>query len=388
MNILFLPSWYESDAEKNAGVFFTEQALALKKLGNNVTIAIVDILNYPYKSDKPKFKVFKEARHGIDVYRIIVPSYMTGHIPGVFFSYYARYYKKLFKYLLAQGLSFDVMYAHSFWHAGYIATLLKKEFNLPLIVQEHRSMLITGEFSGKVNKYLKATVDNSDAFYCVSNKLRDNVYSRTGLSRGIEILPNMVDDLFQYKPLNNDKFSYTFIGTLNENKRIIQLLKCFEKVCESNNNVVLKIAGDGPQRDQVNVMINSSEVLERTVRVLGLLPREKVLDLLAETNVLVLPSAFETFGVVCIEAMAVGRPVICTRNGSADFVDDSNGVLIDVDSDDQLIDAMRKLYQNYSKYDQHLISEKCVKAYSSTSVMSAVISEMNRLKSKNVADKE
>ena len=327
--------------------------------------------------------MFKEERHGIDVYRMIVPSYMTGHIPGVFFSYYARYYKKLFKYMLAQGLSFDVMYAHSFWHAGYIATMLKKEFNLPLIVQEHRSMLITGEFSGKVNKYLKATVDNSDAFYCVSNKLRDNVYSRTGLSRGIEILPNMVDDLFQYMPLNNDKFTYTFIGTLNENKRIIQLLKCFEKVCESNNNVVLKIAGDGPQRDQVNVMINSSEVLKKTVRVLGLLPREKVLDLLAETNVLVLPSAFETFGVVCIEAMAVGRPVICTRNGSADFVDDSNGVLIDVDSDDQLIDAMRKLYQNYSKYDQQLISEKCVKAYSSASVMSAVISEMNRLKSKN-----
>ncbi len=388
MNILFLPSWYESDSEKNAGVFFTEQALALKKLGNNVTIAIVDILNYPYKSDKPKFKVFKEVRHGIDVYRIIVPSYLTGHIPGVFFSYYARYYKKLFKYLLAQGLSFDVMYAHSFWHAGYIATLLKKEFNLPLVVQEHRSMLITGEFSGKVNKYLKATVDNSDAFYCVSNKLRDNVYSRTGLSRGIEILPNMVDDLFQYMPLNNDKFTYTFIGTLNENKRIIQLLRCFEKICESNNNVVLKIAGDGPQRDQVKLMINSSEVLKKTVRVLGLLPREKVLDLLAETNVLVLPSAFETFGVVCIEAMAVGRPVICTRNGSADFVDDSNGILIDVDSDDQLIDAMRKLYQNYSKYDQQLISEKCVKAYSSTSVMSAVISEMNRLKSKNVADKE
>ena len=34
---------------------------------------------------------------------------------------------------------------------------------------------------------------NSDAFYCVSNKLRDNVYVRTGLSEGIEILPNMVD---------------------------------------------------------------------------------------------------------------------------------------------------------------------------------------------------
>ena len=385
MNILFLPSWYESDSEKNAGVFFTEQALALKNMGNKVTIAIVDILNYPYKSDKSKFKIFKEERHGIDVYRIIVPSYMTGHIPGVFFSYYARYYKKLMKYMLAQGLSFDVMYAHSFWHAGYIATLLKKEFKLPLIVQEHRSMLITGEFSDKVNKYLKSTVDNSDAFYCVSNKLRDNVYARTGLNNGIEILPNMVDDLFQYKQLKNDNFTYTFIGTLNENKRVIQLLKCFEKVRESNNNVVLKIAGDGPLLEQVNENINCSEALRDSVEVLGLLSREKVLDLLVKTNVVILPSAFETFGVVCIEAMAVGRPVICTRNGASDFVDDSNGILIDVDSDDQLIEAMRKIYQNYSEYNQQLISEKCVKTYSSTNVMSAVISEMKLLNANAIA---
>ncbi len=384
MYILFLPSWYESDSEKNAGVFFTEQALALKNMGNKVTIAIVDILNYPYKSHKSKFKIFKEERHGIDVYRIIVPSYMTGHIPGVFFSYYARYYKKLMKYMLAQGLSFDVMYAHSFWHAGYIATLLKKEFKLPLIVQEHRSMLITGEFSDKVNKYLKATVENADAFYCVSNKLRDNVYARTGLNNGIEILPNMVDDLFQYKQLKNDNFTYTFIGTLNENKRVIQLLKCFEKVRESNSNVVLKIAGDGPLLEQINENINCSEGLRDSVEVLGLLSREKVLDLLVKTNVVILPSAFETFGVVCIEAMAVGRPVICTRNGASDFVDDSNGILIDIDSEDQLIDAMRKIYQNYSEYNQQLISEKCVKTYSSTNVMSAVISDMELINANTI----
>ena len=385
MNILFLPSWYESDAEKNAGVFFTEQALALQKMGNNVTIAIVDILNYPYKSNKPKFKIFKEERHGLDVYRIIVPSYMTGHVPSVFFAYYAKYYRKLMKYMLAQGLSFDVMYAHSFWHAGYIATLLKKEYKLPLIVQEHRSMLITGEFSDKINKYLKSTVENSDSFYCVSNKLRDNVYSRTGLSDGIIILPNMVDDMFQYKQLNNDKFTYTFIGTLNENKRIIQLLNCFEQVCKTNNEVCLKVAGDGPQHEQVNELINKSDVLSKSVDILGLLPRDRVVDLLAETNVLVLPSAFETFGVVCIEAMAVGRPVICTRNGAVDYINDNNGILIDVDSDEQLIDAMLRLYRDYSKYDQKTISDKCVMHYSSTNVMKRVISEMNLLISNNIA---
>ena len=283
------------------------------------------------------------------------------------------------KYMLSLGLSFDVMYAHSFWHAGYIATLLKKEYKIPLIVQEHRSMLITGEFSDKVNKYLKATVEDSDAFYCVSNKLKENVYARTGINDGVEILPDMVDDLFRYKQLNNDKFTYTFIGNLNENKRIIQLIKCFERVRENNNSIYLKVAGDGPLREQIDDLINNSEVLSDSVEMLGLLPREKVLNLLSESNVLVLPSAFETFGIVCIEAMAVGRPVICTKNGSADFVDDSNGILIDVDSDEQLIEAMYKMYRNYSEYDLMRISEKCVNTYSGTSVMNKVMNEMNLL---------
>ncbi len=380
MNILFLPSWYESETEPNAGIFFTEQALALKNMGNKVTIAIVDILNYPYKSKCKQYKVLKEVRHGLDVYRIVVPSFMTGHVPKVFFSYYARYYKKLIKYLFSEGLSFDVMYAHSFWHAGYIATLIKKEFNLPLIVQEHRSMLITGEFSNKVNNYLRTTVEEADAFYCVSNKLRSNIYERTGLKEGVEILPDMVDDIFKYIPLCNDKFTYTFIGMLNENKRIIQLLKCFEKVRESNNNVVLKIAGDGPLKDQIDELIINSNVLNDSVEMLGLISRDKVLDLLAETNVLILPSAFETFGVVCVEAMAVGRPVICTKNGAVDFVDENNGILVDVDSDEQLISAMRSVYLNYADYNLEYISIKCVEKYSSSNVMSKVFTTMKELK--------
>ena len=376
MKVLFMPSWFETDEAPNSGIFFSEQAQALQQSGHDVTIAIVDVLNYPYRSKSPKYRIIHETRHGMEVYRMVVPSFMTGHVPGLFYSYYAFFYKKLFRHMLSKGLTFDIMYAHSFWHAGYIATILKKEYRLPLIVQEHRSMLMTGEFSDKVNPYLKATVTHSDRFYCVSSRLRDSVYRRTGLTDGIEILPNMVDELFRYRPLENKRFTFVFVGTLNDRKRVIQLIRCFETLRGRHDDVFLRIAGDGPLRSQAEKMIADSDLLRPSAVILGFLPKPSVYELLAEAHVLVLPSAFEPFGVVCIEAMATGRPVICSKNGATDFVNDDNGILIDVDADDQLIAAMESVYANYRNYDLRRISETCVDSYSAESVMRRLTAAM------------
>lgn len=380
MNILFLPSWYESEDEPNSGTFFTEQALALKNENNNVVIAIVDIINYPYKCSGKKFKIIEEHRHGIDVYRIKVTSLMTGKIPSVFYKYYEFYYIKLYKYLLAKGLNFDIIYAHSFWHAGYIATLLKKKYGIPLIVQEHRSMLISGEFTNKVNKFLDKTVNNSDAFFSVSSELRNNIYKRTNTNTDIEILPNMVADIFEYSILENENFVYTFIGTLNNNKRILQLLRCFDRFYQNRKNIVLNIVGDGSLRKDIELYIQNSINLQKCTRMFGVLSRENTAELLKKTNVFVLTSAYETFGVVYIEAMAIGRPVIATKNGGAnDLVNDSNGILIDVDNDEQLFEAMDRIYNNFSNYDLKKISNDCRKVYSQKVVMNTVLLKMREL---------
>lgn len=380
MNILFLPSWYESEEEPNSGSFFTEQALALKNENNNVVIALVDIINYPYKCSAKKFKIIEEHRHGIEVYRIKVPSLMTGKVPGVFFKYYKFFYIKLYKHLLAKGHNFDIIYAHSFWHAGYIGTFLKKKYGIPLIVQEHRSMLMSGEFSNKVNKYLEETVKNSDAFYSVSRNLKDNIYKRISINTGIEILPNMVGDIFKYSYLKNEHFVFTFIGSLDNRKRILQLLRCFDRFCQSRENVVMNIVGDGPLKNDIESYIHNNVILQKCTRMLGVLSREAIAELLKKTNVFALTSAYETFGVVYIEAMAIGRPVIATKNGGADdLVNDSNGILIDVDNDEQLLAAMDEMYEHYSNYHLEKISNDCRKIYSKEVVMNKVLLKMREL---------
>lgn len=108
---------------------------------------------------------------------------------------------------------------------------------------------------------------------------------------------------------------------------------------------------------------------------LGQLTRQEVVEKMHECDVFVLASDFETFGVVYIEALACGKPVIGTRNGGAeDIINETNGVLIDIDNVAQLSDTMKKMYTNEIKFDSNKIAEYTHKRYSSENVAAQLIS--------------
>ena len=82
-------------------------------------------------------------------------------------------------------------------------------------------------------------------------------------------------------------------------------------------------------------------------------------------NLLVLPSRFEAFGVVLIEAMSTGCPVLSTHSGGpSHIVKENSGLLVEPDSVDELEEAIEKMYLNYNRYEAEEIREDVISNYS------------------------
>jgi glycosyltransferase involved in cell wall biosynthesis len=106
----------------------------------------------------------------------------------------------------------------------------------------------------------------------------------------------------------------SFLGRLQKEKGIVELLKAFVKVRRTFPDARLKIIGDGNLRRQVSVYL-SKHGLRDNVLLKGYLEHDLALREVADSDVFVLPSHVESFGIALIEAMALGRPVVATRVG-------------------------------------------------------------------------
>ena len=98
---------------------------------------------------------------------------------------------------------------------------------------------------------------------------------------------------------------------------------------------------------------------------LGPLSRAEVAGAMQRCDAFVLPSRYETFGVVCAEAMACGKPVIGTRTGGLDgFMQETGGLLVDAGDTEQLAGAMEQLLRFSGACDPEKIRRQIVQRFS------------------------
>jgi glycosyltransferase involved in cell wall biosynthesis len=161
----------------------------------------------------------------------------------------------------------------------------------------------------------------------------------------IVVIPNAIDpDAFAPSPIpaeNPRPFPIGFIGRLDPIKRIPHLVKSLKQAKEL---VHLHIFGEGRDRTEIAAVVRLLG-LDRVVTLHGAIVRPQ--DALAQIGLLVLPSAAEGFGLVLIEAMAAGVPVIGTDvPGIRDVVKEGSGVLVPPDDEQQLAAAIDQLVRD------------------------------------------
>ena len=180
------------------------------------------------------------------------------------------------------------------------------------------------------------------------------------------VIPNPADSSYflpKREKLDNP-FTFLSIALLRSEKRLDLLIKAFAKLHKIIPNIVLTIIGDGPEKSNLQLLSQKLQINDR-VNFIGYQKKAVVADVIRDHDALVLSSDVETFGVVLVEAMTVGLPVIATKCGGPEsIVLPDTGILIEPNNSTELYTAMKNIIDKYDEFDSIKIREIALKSYS------------------------
>lgn len=364
MYILIVARGYPTKKYPLNGIFEFDQAKALKNYGHKVVYLSVDLRSIRRIR---RFGKFWTNINGIEILNISLP---LGRVPKSLLYFIGKcallfIYPKLIR---KQGVPPDIIHAH-FSGLGNIAAVLKKHLKRPLVITEHGSDINNFNIKRSIKNKVKSAYKNADCLISVSSALKNMIHYNFNINS--IVIPNIVDvNSFNYiDQEKNSMFTFLSIGNLIQLKAFNVLIKAFYEA-DFNSSIELKIIGDGPELNSLQNQINYLE-LNNQVKLLGFLNRNEISKAMQDSDVFVLASRSETFGVVFIEAMAAGLPVIATKcGGPEDFINKSNGLLVPVDDVRSLADALQEIYNSIDKYDRKSISNECRLKFSPNNIAS------------------
>jgi glycosyltransferase involved in cell wall biosynthesis len=233
----------------------------------------------------------------------------------------------------------DVVYAHFLVPAGYLAAV---ETRAPLVVTAHGQDVENARLHAGVRAATRHVVRRAHSVIAVSDWLRRRLEGAAPAARGKSHVIDCGVDLARFAPRDQleartrvrwapSGTAFLCVGGLTERKNVLGLARAFERRGEGS----LAFVGSGPLRPALEGRPG--------IPLVGALPHERVPDWIAAADVVCQPSLAEPFGLVTLEAMASGRPVVATREGGpAEFVPDGAGVVVDPADDDALVAALEE----------------------------------------------
>jgi glycosyltransferase involved in cell wall biosynthesis len=227
---------------------------------------------------------------------------------------------------------------HANWTlAGAIAWICSLLTQKKYVVTVHGSDIYKSVKLPFITSLTRLTLDRAKKVVVVSQALAEQVKSVGIPAEKIAIIPDGVDITF-FTPLPYDerRNNILFVGSLIERKGVRTLIQAFATVLKHFPELHLTLIGEGAQRielEQLAQLLGISENISLT----GAQPQDRVAEAMRYAKVFVLPSIEEGLGVVLLEAIASGTPIIASNvGGISEVVDNSIGILVPPADADQL----------------------------------------------------
>jgi glycosyltransferase involved in cell wall biosynthesis len=379
MHVLIIPSWYPRHIEDVSGSFFREQALAVQKSKCKVGVIYPELrsLREWRSAFSKKRGIHSERDSGVPTYRSRGMNWFP-RLDRLASKLFIRHGHRLYKRYVAENGIPDVIHVHSLLYAGVLANEIFERYKIPFIVTEHSTAFARKLISPAGISLAKAASLNASRRFAVSEafaNLLNELLGHKG-SPWME-LPNIVNEKFLQANLEQERkpseFRFVNVAFMNEKKKQSHILRAFSHIKKAYSEARLTLAGDGPERKNLERLAVELGIHE-AVKFTGLLTRDQVLIEIVRSDAFVLASSHETFGVVVIEALALGKPVIATRCGGPESIlREKDGILIPVDDVDALTDAMSQMILSRGNYDSAEIRNACALRFSEAAVVSRLM---------------
>ena len=326
--------------------------------------AQVDVLTSSWKNLKKLEKI-----NGINVYRVKV-LFRKSRDAASFLSMLTYLVTGFWKgFFLIKKNRYQIINTHFALPSGPLGFIFNKIFKIPNVLSLHGGDIYdpSKKLSPHRNLFFKSVVkfilNKATKIIAQSSNTRDNAFKYYNPKQEIGIIPLAFHppkeqgvNLTPSKKIDStkDDFKLITIGRLVKRKSIDTIIKALAKI--DNKKIKLEIMGDGPEKSSLLDLVNKLQ-LQKKVSFLGFVSEEKKYQYLSQADLFVLTSLHEGFGIVYMEAMFFGLPIVCSNyGGQVDFLkNEENALLIDVEDVIGCQKAIERFYNDKNLY------QKCMK---------------------------
>lgn len=319
--------------------------------------------------------------HEVHFISYAIPTRLTAFVDNIFYHEVEMYSYPLFEFPLyslaltskmvevAKINELELIHAHyAIPHAAsaYLAReILKRENNsekeLKVITTLHGTDITLIGLEPSFLPTMKFSIEQSDGVTAVSNFLADKTKTSYQVQKDIEVIPNFIDTE-KYKRMDNEhtkcfreKFApdgekiLTHISNFRQLKRVQDVIKVFAEVNKEVPSRLLLI-GDGPDRSECERLARELEIFD-LVKFMG--KQDMLVELLSISDLFIMPSQSESFGLSALEAMSCSVPVISTSIGGLPElnVHGETGYIAEIGDVERMAKYAIELLTNQKKYE-------------------------------------
>ncbi len=372
-----------------SGIYTMNIAKTLREEGHTIkVITAANSLEFPDMGDieiHPIFFKYKDNVEGQLEFNVpCFDQYPTSDV--VFYNLSEEQleeYKEKFREVLEEEIADfkpDIIHTQHIWIWSSIAT----EYNLPTVITSHGSDMMGYNIDNSFGKYCIKAINECDKIITISKKNNQVVVENfpEASSKSATLKNGYDTKIFYLKGLEkqsilsefniNKKYEkiVLYAGRLTENKGIDVLLNAAKKY--ENGKILTIIAGGGGLLKELKSQVANLNLQD--VVFVGDQTQENLSKLYNIADVLAVPSRIEGFGLVAIEALACGTPVVATnKGGMTDFINDEVGALVDVEDDVMLEREISKILNGEKIFDRIKLANYAKNNYSEKVVINDLI---------------